>query len=102
MVERKKRPVLRRGALRCHYFLAYQVLVPWHPGEQELAVALKFKEATRSIVPLACVAVFTVVELYPAPWQVLHANPIELTWKACWPVAGGMVWQEPHTGVGGT
>ena len=45
------------------YFFAYQVLVPWHPGEQELAVELKFKELTTSMVPLACVAAFTVVEL---------------------------------------
>ncbi len=26
--------------------------------------------------------------------------PFEFTWKSCWPLAGGMAWQEPQTGVG--
>ena len=38
--QKKKRPVLRQGASRCLYFSAYQVLVPWHPGEQEFADVL--------------------------------------------------------------
>jgi len=64
-------------------FPAYQVLVPWHPGEQELAVALKFKEATVFVTPFMCVAAVTTVALYPAPWQVEHANPCEFTWNEC-------------------
>ena len=61
--KKEKAPCRRAGRFEMSYFLIYQVLVPWHPGEQELAVALKFKVLTRSIVPLACVAAFTVVEV---------------------------------------
>ena len=44
--------------------LLYQVLDAWHPGvPQVLVVAFQFKELTTSLTPLACVAVFTVVEL---------------------------------------
>lgn len=44
--------------------LLYQVLDAWHPGEpQVLVVALKFNVLTTFVTPLACVAVFTVVEL---------------------------------------
>ena len=33
---------------------------------------------------------------------MLHEKPCEFTWSECWPVAGGMAWQEPHTsGPGG-
>ena len=59
----KKAPCPEAGRFEMSYCFAYQVLVPWHPGEQELAVALKFKELTTSIVPLSCVAAFTAVEL---------------------------------------
>jgi hypothetical protein len=46
-----------------------------------------------------CVAEFTVVVLYPVPWQVEHeANDVCL---ACLPVEGGMAWQVPHDCVGG-
>jgi hypothetical protein len=45
------------------YFIGYQALVPWHDGEQELAVALKFKEATVFVTPFICVAAVTAVEL---------------------------------------
>ena len=33
---------------------------------------------------------------------MLHESPTDETWNECWPVDGGIVWQEPHTGVGGT
>ena len=59
----KKAPCLAAGRFEMSYFLAYQVLVPWHAGAQELAVELKFKELTTFFVPLLCVAAFTVVEL---------------------------------------
>jgi len=45
------------------YFLVYHVLVPWHEGEQELVVALKFKEATVFVTPFMCVAAVTPVIL---------------------------------------
>ncbi len=47
------------------YFLAttYQVRVPWHPGEQERVVALKFKVLTTSFTPFLCVVAVTAVEL---------------------------------------
>ena len=46
------------------YFLLYQVLDPWHPGEPQVSVvAFQFKVLTTSLTPLACVAAFTVVEL---------------------------------------
>ena len=44
------------------YFILYQALAPWHPGEPQVP-ALKFKELTVFITPLLCVAAFTVVEL---------------------------------------
>ena len=59
----KKAPCLAAGRFEMSYVLAYQVLVPWHAGAQELAVELKFKELTTFVVPLLCVAAFTVVEL---------------------------------------
>jgi len=36
------------------------------------------------------------------PWQVLHAYPRDETWNECAPVPGGIAWQEPHAGAGGT
>jgi hypothetical protein len=46
------------------YFILYQPLDPWHPGDPQVpVVALKFKVATVFFTPLACVAAFTVVEL---------------------------------------
>ena len=49
--DQKKAPCLATGRSEISYFLVYQVLVPWHEGEQELAVALKFKEATVFVTP---------------------------------------------------
>jgi hypothetical protein len=37
---KEKAPCLATGRFEMFYFLVYQVLVPWHPGEQELAAAL--------------------------------------------------------------
>jgi hypothetical protein len=36
------------------------------------------------------VAAFTVVEVYPAPWQVSHERDLCLSWR---PVFGGTPWQ---------
>ena len=54
-------PALRQGAQDSLIFY-YQLRVPWHPGEQERVVALKFKLLTTFFTPLLCVAAFTVVE----------------------------------------
>lgn len=56
------RPALRQGA-RYSLIFYYQLRVPWHPGEQERVVALKFKPLTTSFTPFWCVAAFVVVEL---------------------------------------
>ena len=46
------------------YFLLYQLLDPWHPGEpQVLVVALKFKLLTTFVTPFMCVAAVAAVEL---------------------------------------
>ena len=79
---------------------AYQAFVPWQEFEQVRDVAFQPGVLAMFITPLACVAAFTVVELYPVPWQVPHVAR-EL-WNVCWPDAGGMLWQEPHAGAGGT
>jgi hypothetical protein len=81
---------------------AFQVLVSWHPGEQELAVALKFMEAAVFTVPFWCVVAVTTVLVYPTPWQALHWYASDELWKECWPDDGGMAWQLPHAGVGDT
>jgi hypothetical protein len=60
---KKKAPCLATGRFEMSYFLLYQDLVPWHAGEQELAVALKFKEAMVFVTPFMCVAAVTAVEL---------------------------------------
>ena len=61
---KKKAPCLATGRFEMSYFLLYQLLDPWHPGEPQVPVfALKFKVLTISLVPLLCVAVFTAVEL---------------------------------------
>jgi hypothetical protein len=60
----KKAPCLAAERFEMCYFLTYQVREPWHPGvPQVFVVELKFKVFMMFIVPLACVAVFTVVEL---------------------------------------
>jgi hypothetical protein len=49
--------------------------------------------------PSLCVAEFTVVGLYPVPWQVEH--DVNEVCFVCLPVDGGIVWQLPHAWVGG-
>ena len=60
---KKKAPCLSTERFEMSYFLVYHVLVPWHEGEQELVVALKFKEATVFVTPFMCVAAVTPVVL---------------------------------------
>jgi hypothetical protein len=60
---KEKAPCLTEGRFEMSYFLAYHVLVPWHPGEHDLAVALKFIEATVFTTPFWCVVAVTPVVL---------------------------------------